>query len=94
MAKTKDSLPAGYYRDSRGNVRTPIETEIRNGELHISYRYVLEPGTSTLRGQYPKLAQPPRCVNPDRLDCNSGEGYARCKFMKYDESASNWKCTA
>lgn len=42
---------------------------------------------------YPKFAQPPKCKHPERSDCNYGDGYKRCEFMKF-VSVGNWKCDA
>ncbi len=42
---------------------------------------------------YPKFAQPPKCKHPERSDCNYGEGYKRCEFMKFVR-VGNWKCDA
>lgn len=84
--------PSGYVVDSHGNLRTPVLGEIRDGKLFVSFHYLLEPGKSTPRGEFPKLAHPPRCVHPERLSCNFGEGFARCRFMTH--VANGWACTA
>lgn len=91
--------PKGYFKDEHGNIRTPIRYELKDGKLLISYEYILEEGKTTLRGQYKNLADVPKCVHPDRLDCDSGEGHDRCEFMKYDNSqpiysSSRWQCVA
>jgi hypothetical protein len=78
------------FKDSLGNMRTPITTKIENGQLHVSYYYVLEPGKTTLRGEYPKLAEPPKCSHPERLSCNNGEGFKRCEFM--ENINGSWRC--
>ena len=46
---------------------------------------------------YPKLNDDKNCKYPERKDCNYGEGYDRCEYMKYDNSESifsptRWKC--
>jgi len=46
---------------------------------------------------YPKLAQPPQCLYPDRTNCNHDLVNERCEFMKYQEGGDlgrgNWVCT-
>jgi hypothetical protein len=86
-------VPVGYFRDACGNVRTTTKTEIVDGKIFVSYHFLLEPGATTLRGEHPKLAQPPHCIYPERLSCNHGEGFNRCEFMKC-LSMGNWSCTA
>jgi len=88
----KQQVPEGYFRDANGNVRTPIHSQVKDGKLYISYHYVLEPGATTLRGEYPKLAAAPQCVRPERLSCNYGDGFERCEFMKY--VSGSWVCEA
>ena len=78
--------------DSEGNTRTRLKSELKDGKLYISYHYALEPGATTLRGEHPKLADPPQCVYPQRLSCNYGEGFERCEFMKY--MSGRWSCQA
>jgi hypothetical protein len=86
----KESMPPGYFPDSCGNLRTPNKSEMKDGKLYISYHYILETGATTLRGEHPKLAKPPNCVHPERLSCNSGDGFTRCEFMKYVNG--HWLC--
>ncbi len=48
--------------------------------------------------KYPKLTTQDKCAYPKREDCNYGEGYNRCKYMKYNNSKSifdstRWECT-
>ena len=102
VEKTKDGRfivpPSGYFLDQNGNLRTPIATEFRDGRLSVTYAYLLEDGATTLRGDHRKLADAPKCTYPTRLDCNGGEGYARCEFMEYSGNhnlyGSNWECMA
>jgi hypothetical protein len=47
--------------------------------------------------KYPKFKPKEECAFPDRKDCNYGDGYDRCPYMKYDNSQSifsstRWKC--
>jgi len=86
------TVPDGYLLDECGNVRSKQEIEIRDGKLIISYQYLLESGKITLRGEYPKLENPPKCLHPERLSCNYGDGFDRCELMKY--SSGKWVCMA
>lgn len=53
---------------------------------------------------YPKLAQPPQCLYPDRTNCDHDLLNERCEFMKFttentgdfirDSKAGHWACTA
>ena len=61
--------------------------------------YFYQSGKTTLKGQYPKLANDNVCKYIERLDCDAGKGYNRCEYMKYDNSQSTfspnrWKCIA
>lgn len=84
------NLPSGYFKDAHGNTCS-YKSEIRDGKLIVTREYILEPGKTTPRGEYPKLASEPKCVHPERMNCNSGEGYNRCEFMKC-RSVGNWFC--
>ncbi len=86
------NVPDGYFLDEYGNLRSTNEYEISDGKLQVKYRYILEPDKVTLRGEFPKLATPPKCAHPERLSCNYGEGFARCEYMKYE--GTNWICKA
>ncbi len=85
-------VPAGYILDENGNIRSFTKYETEEGKLHVRYHYVLEPGKTTLRGEYPKLAAPPICVHPERLSCNHGDGFGRCEYMLY--VSTQWACKA
>jgi hypothetical protein len=47
-----------------------------------------------------KLANPPICIYPDRIDCNNswmrfkynGVSYKRCEYMKYNVKEKLWYC--
>ena len=46
---------------------------------------------------YPKLNTLDKCAHPDRKECNYGDGYDRCEYMKYNNSKSifdstRWEC--
>jgi hypothetical protein len=84
------SVPRGYHLDENGNFRSAFKSEVRDGKLRISYHYILEEGKITLRGEYPKLAEPPKCLHPERLSCNYGDGFERCEFMKHLDG--RWIC--
>lgn len=84
--------PPGYLLDGNGNLRTPTVVEVKDGRVHVSFHYLLEPGKTTLRGEFPKLAQPPCCIYPERLSCNYGEGFQRCAHMAH--VGNGWACTA
>jgi len=47
---------------------------------------------------YPKLAEPPKCVHPERTNCNYDLVNERCEFMEYfnggDIGRGNWRCSA
>ena len=83
-------VPKGYILDENGNVRSVNEYEIRDGKLQVKYHYILEPDKITLRGEHPKLATPPKCLHPERLSCNYGDGFNRCEFMQY--VGVTWTC--
>jgi hypothetical protein len=80
-------VPDGYYADQNGNVCSQKKCEIRNGKLYVSYHYLLEDGKDTLRGEYPKIAEPPRCVHPERRSCNYGDSFERCDSMKHESGS-------
>jgi hypothetical protein len=80
----------GYDLDEYENIRSSKRYEKKNGKLYVSYDYILEEGATTLRGEHPKLASPPRCIHPERLSCNYGDGFERCEFMKHAEG--RWVC--
>jgi len=42
---------------------------------------------------YPKLAQPPKCVHPERTNCNHSRYQNRCEFMKC-RKMGDWFCSA
>jgi len=90
--RTLISVPPGYHADENGNICSSRKYETKAGKLHVSYHYILEAGKTTLRGEHPKLASPPKCVHPERLSCNYGEGFERCEFMKYMDG--RWLCEA
>ena len=87
-------VPKGYFKDENDNIRSPNHYEIKDEKLFVSYHYVLEEGKTTLRGEHPKLASPPKCVHPERLSCNYGDGFDRCEFMKYfgEGFGGHWAC--
>lgn len=47
---------------------------------------------------YPKLAEPPKCVHPERTNCNYDLVNERCEFMEYlrgeDIGRGYWRCGA
>lgn len=48
--------------------------------------------------KYPKFKNKENCAFPKRDDCNYGDGYKRCPYMKYNELKSildptRWECT-
>jgi hypothetical protein len=94
--KRKDGIfvnvPNGYVLDECGNIRSITKYEARDGKIFVSYHYILETEKTTLRGEYMKLASPPKCTHPERLSCNYGEGFERCEYMRH--SGSNWVCQA
>jgi len=85
-------VPDNYSLDEYGNVRSRTEHEVNDSKLYVSYHYILEAGKTTLRGEHPKLAGPPKCVHPDRLSCNFGDGFARCDLMLYADG--HWTCSS
>jgi len=84
------NVPKSYHLDGNGNLRSALRSEVKDGKLHISYHYILEKGKITLRGEHPKLAEPPKCVHPERLSCNYGDGFERCESMKHADG--RWVC--
>jgi hypothetical protein len=46
------------------------------------------------RLSHPKLAQPPKCVHPERLHCDYYGELQRCEFMVYGGRMGYWLCTA
>jgi len=91
-----DLDPLRVCVDSNNNYY--FKKEEKQGNIIIQKTmYFLEPEKTTLRGDYPKLNES-KCKFPNRLDCNSGCGYERCEFMKYDNSKSiydsnRWCCS-
>jgi hypothetical protein len=83
-------VPDGYDLDEHENIRSANRCEMKNGKLFVRYHYLLEDGKTTLRGEYSKLANPPKCVHPERLSCNYGLGFERCEFMHHAEGY--WVC--
>jgi hypothetical protein len=86
------NVPDGYFLDEYGNLRTVNQHGTENGKLYVRYHYILEPGKATLRGEFPKLATPPKCAHPERLSCNYGDGFSRCEYMHYIDA--KWICKA
>ena len=84
-------VPQGYVADKYGNIRTSTKYTIEDGKLTVSYHYLLEKGKTTLRGEYSKFRSDNECEFPDRLACNYGEGYNRCKNMAFI-NVGNWTC--
>ena len=78
-------------KDTNGNEVTGT-LERKDGKIIHTIIYTLEPGKSTLRGDYKKFLPDSECKFPDRLDCNSGIDYNRCQYMKCIRMG-NWKCT-
>jgi hypothetical protein len=46
------------------------------------------------RLSHPKLAQPPKCVHPERLHCDYYGELQRCEFMEYGGRPGYWLCIA
>ncbi len=46
------------------------------------------------RLSYPRLAQPPKCVHPERLHCDYYGELPRCEFMKFGGTPGYWVCIA
>jgi len=85
-------VPVGYFLDTEGNLRTSQQYQVHDGKIFVSYHFLLEAGKTTLRGEFPKLAQPPKCPYAERLSCNHGEGFERCQYMKLE--TGRWVCVA
>jgi len=46
------------------------------------------------RLSHPKLANPPKCLHPERLHCDYYGELDRCEFMVYGGRMGYWLCTA
>lgn len=84
-----------FKEDKLGNLWKE-ETIKKGGIVKIITTYKLEKGKTTLRGQYKKLSEE-KCKFKDRLDCNSGDFYNRCRHMKYEIpdgmfTSGRWYC--
>ncbi len=86
-AHVKDAI-----RDKNGNYYK-IKIEKKPGIIRQIKTYFLEPDKTTLRGEYSKLKIDSECKFPERLSCNSGMGFERCKYMEYGGCLGYWKCT-
>lgn len=101
VEKTRDGrlveVPAGWVMDPNGNIYR--FEYVKEGNLLIEKKtYRLEAGATTLRGDYPKLAEPPKCLYPSRLCCNHGPAFDRCEFMepgaRRGDGGVEWACAA
>jgi uncharacterized C2H2 Zn-finger protein len=81
-----------FHKDENGNYYTS-STLKKGNKIKKIKTYYLEPGATTLRGDYKKFKNDKNCKYPKRLACNYGPGYERCEFMKYGGSLGHWKCT-
>ena len=78
------------FEDKNKNKYQELE-EKQNNIIIQTKVYFVEEGKTTLKGDYPKLNEK-GCKFPNRLSCNYGPGFERCKFMEY--KGSGWTCTA
>lgn len=76
--------------DTQGN-RYTLSIEKEDGIIRKTLTYYLEPGKTTLKGQYPKLHSNDKCAYPERNSCNHEVGSERCKYMEY--LTRGWECT-
>ena len=83
-------FPKGTFGDKQGN-RFNIEIEKEPGIIRKITTYHLEPGKTTLKGEYPKLREQDQCCYPDRNSCNNEIGSKRCEHMIYEKRG--WRCT-
>jgi hypothetical protein len=65
-----------------------VRTDKTAKELVSMQRYDVE------RLSHPKLAQPPKCLRPERLHCDYYDEFSRCEFMAYGGRLGYWLCTA
>lgn len=79
-------------KDKNGNYYK-VEIEKESGIIKHTKIYFLEPGKTTLRGDYPKFRKDSHCKYPERLSCNHEIGAKRCEFMKFGGSLGDWRCT-
>lgn len=71
-----------YYTEAVKNIGV--------GFVIIEKRIELPIGKTTTKGEYPKLAEDVICEFPERANCNYGDFFNRCEYMKY---VNGWKCT-
>lgn len=77
-------------KDDYGN-EFEVKVEKKGNEIIRTETYTLEEGKTTLRGEYPKFKGDKDCAFPERLCCNHGIGFERCKYMKCLD-IGNWIC--
>lgn len=77
-------------KDSYGN-EFEVKIKKEGNKVIKTQTYTLEEGKTTLRGEYPKFKEDKDCAFPERLCCNHGVGFERCKHMKF-VSLGNWTC--
>jgi len=76
--------------DSFGN-EMEVKVERKGNKIIHTKTYTLPKGKSTLKGGFSKFRADDACAFPDRLACNYGVGFERCKFMEF-VSVGNWRC--
>lgn len=75
--------------DSNGN-KYAIDIKASKGKIIYKQVFILPPGKSTLKGEYPKFKSD--CAFPDRQSCNYGIGFERCEYMKC-KRMGEWYCS-
>ena len=87
----KKPIEKGVMIDEFGN-KYKIEEKKEGDKIIVTKTYFLEEGKTTLKTEHSKFKDDSKCKYPERLSCNYGHGFGRCKFMEYDNSTNTWVC--
>ena len=75
--------------DEYGNTYS-FNIEKTKAEIIVTKKYKLQEGKTTLKTEYPKIYTDDRCEHKDRLSCNFGFGFERCKNFMFVNNT--WVC--
>ncbi len=71
-----------WCRDVRGNYFHNT-LKLEDDKITSTDVFRLERGKTTLRGEHRKFKENKACGRPERLSCDRGVGFRRCKHMQY-----------
>ena len=80
-----------------GNAEEYRALEQRQAEVIAKKKFsdrISDQRSEAERLAHPKLAQPPKCMHPERLHCDYYGEIPRCEFMEYGGTPGYWLCTA